>query len=590
MQDLDRIKRNVLKMVDMNAPEADIDAYIGEEGVTLDTVRSHRIAPVAAPQKQESFAASIPGRMLHGAADPAYGISQIVPRGISYAASLGDNFPNAVSEFYAKDAGNMDRMTAERAKEYDAARRAAGQVNEEGELSFDAARLAGNIVSPANLAGGQMAAKLPAAATTMGKMLQGAGMGAGFSAAAPVEDMSRGSFAEQKGMQMGTGAAFGAAAPAIGEGIARVISPKLSPNVKTLMDEGVTLTPGQIMGGTGQRVEDAMTSMPVIGDMINSARTKGIEGMNIAVANRALAPLGQKVPDNISAGHDLVSYVKQTLSKSYDDLLPQLTGKIDDQFSDDLAKLRDMSSSMPDQQAKQFQKIVDLELGRKISPNGSITGESLKEIESALGRQAKGYLKDTNQDQRNLGAALEEVQSSLRAMIQRSNPQHAEKLKSINEGYANYARLRSASASTGAHEGVFSPAQLNSAVRGGDMSVGKGRYAEGDALLQDLSGAAREVLPSKISDSGTVGRSLVNLGALGAGYAVNPAVAAGLVSSAGLYTKPGLKMAEMLLARRPEGAAAAADLVRKVTSPADLARLLMGGGNVATARGVTASP
>lgn len=52
MADLARIKNNVRKMVDMNAPEADIDAYIAEEGVSLDEVRAFKASPEA-PQSPE---------------------------------------------------------------------------------------------------------------------------------------------------------------------------------------------------------------------------------------------------------------------------------------------------------------------------------------------------------------------------------------------------------------------------------------------------------------------------------------------------------------------------------------------------------
>lgn len=41
--DLGRIKGNVAKMVSMNAPESDIDAYIGEEGVSIDDVRNYKL-------------------------------------------------------------------------------------------------------------------------------------------------------------------------------------------------------------------------------------------------------------------------------------------------------------------------------------------------------------------------------------------------------------------------------------------------------------------------------------------------------------------------------------------------------------------
>lgn len=52
MADLDKIKRNVGRMVDQNAPVEHIDEYIRSEGVTLDQVKSHKprpAAPVNAP-------------------------------------------------------------------------------------------------------------------------------------------------------------------------------------------------------------------------------------------------------------------------------------------------------------------------------------------------------------------------------------------------------------------------------------------------------------------------------------------------------------------------------------------------------------
>ena len=61
MADLDRIKRNVAKMAQMNAPESDIDGYIASEGVTLEQVRSHKIGsqisqPIKQPVQQKPVA------------------------------------------------------------------------------------------------------------------------------------------------------------------------------------------------------------------------------------------------------------------------------------------------------------------------------------------------------------------------------------------------------------------------------------------------------------------------------------------------------------------------------------------------------
>jgi hypothetical protein len=42
MADLAKVKRNVAKMVSMNAPESDIDAYISQEGTTVDAIRDFK--------------------------------------------------------------------------------------------------------------------------------------------------------------------------------------------------------------------------------------------------------------------------------------------------------------------------------------------------------------------------------------------------------------------------------------------------------------------------------------------------------------------------------------------------------------------
>lgn len=52
MADIDKAKRNIAKMVSMNAPEADIDAYISSEGLTLDQIRNHKIGSQPAQSVQ----------------------------------------------------------------------------------------------------------------------------------------------------------------------------------------------------------------------------------------------------------------------------------------------------------------------------------------------------------------------------------------------------------------------------------------------------------------------------------------------------------------------------------------------------------
>src|SRR3990167_904408 len=72
MADLGKIKGNVSKMVQMNAPESDIDSYIQAEGVTLDDVKNYRYEGM---QKQNAFGSifNVPGAAIRSAVQAPFG-------------------------------------------------------------------------------------------------------------------------------------------------------------------------------------------------------------------------------------------------------------------------------------------------------------------------------------------------------------------------------------------------------------------------------------------------------------------------------------------------------------------------------------
>lgn len=84
------------------------------------------------------------------------------------------------------------------------------------DAGFDWARFAGNFASPASW---MAAAKVPVAATTAGKMAQGAATGAAFGAAAPVT--TEGDYAGEKAAQIGAGAAVGGVLPPLAQGVTK---------------------------------------------------------------------------------------------------------------------------------------------------------------------------------------------------------------------------------------------------------------------------------------------------------------------------------------------------------------------------------
>lgn len=323
---------------------------------------------------------------------------------------------------------------------------------------------------------------------------------------------------------------------------------KLSPQAQLLADEGVTLTPGQIKGGAVKRAEDAATSIPVLGDAIKSAQRKGIETFDAAALNRALEPIGGKLPPFIK-GNAAVEYTYHKLGDAYDSLLPNLKGDLNavpgagglpkvagqaapPSFRQELDNIRSMAQNLPEPQRGQVGRIIDREIIDRFTAQGKASGETLKEIESKLGGLSKTFGKSEDYDTRTMGDAVKEMQNSMRRMVENVNPAHQGELQKINEGYANFKKVQNAAGRVGANEGVFTPAQLHAAVRAGDPSKDKARFSEGNALMQDLSGAGKAVLSPTVPDSGTPMRAALM-------YALShPLKAAALGVPAGIATLP----------------------------------------------------
>lgn len=174
-------------------------AQAQSQGINFDNIEAPNafeqvLARITLPKSAEWGLNRARGFVM-GAADPVVGAAQLA----AHAVGSGDGIDKAIT---AKE------------QQYEADRKAVGSDG------FDAMRLAGNVASPVNLA----AARIPLAATTLGKVGQGAAIGGASGLAQPVID---GNFAGTKIMQGITGAALGGAlapfAARIGEAVARKV-------------------------------------------------------------------------------------------------------------------------------------------------------------------------------------------------------------------------------------------------------------------------------------------------------------------------------------------------------------------------------
>jgi hypothetical protein len=390
-----------------------------------------------------------------------------------------------------------------------------------------------------------------------------AALGAGMGAIQPATSWA------DRAQNTGVGALSSMGGQAIANGLSRIVQPQTSQAVKDLMDAGITPTPGQILGGGFKKAEEAGTSIPVLGDFVKNAQNRGIAQLNEAVANRALAPVGESLPAGVT-GREAVDYVGSTLGAKYDALLPKMSAQLDPQFAGQVNGLARMvnGGNMGAPESQQFMRILQNNVIGKFQGQGAITGETAKAMNSDLGRIASNYARDPSFDKRQLGEAVGELQDAVRGMMTRQNPQLAPELNAIDSGYAVFKRMQRAAAGVGADGGVFSPSQLQSAVKALDRSKDKGAFARGDALLQDLSEPAKSVMAPKLNDSGTPYRSLVMaLGAGAAGHFVSPMAIPAAAAAPLLYSPLGQKMIAGLLTQRPAAAAPLGGLLGRAGGP-----------------------
>src|SRR5574343_1671189 len=468
------------------------------------------------------------GRTMQGMADPGAALVQ-----------MGANVTGL-----GADAVNQRISDVE--KQYQTAR------NEAGSEGFDTLRMAGNIAMTAPVGG---AASMPA--SFAGRVGIGALHGAGFAALQPVTE---GDFAEEKARQIGTGAVVGGVmAPVVGAA-ARLISPKASvnPDVKALQQAGVRPTIGQALGGHAARLEEKMQSLPIMGDAITAAHGRGVEQLNRAVLNRAIAPIGGKVTET---GQEGLRQVRTQLSAAYDNLLPKMSvNTLDNSFVSNVANLRSMVSSLPAKESKQFDDLLMREIEGRIAPNGVLSANNLKQAQAAIREKSITFSKSNDAYQSELGKAFRQLGDELKTLVERSNPQYAKELNAINKGWSVYERAKLASQYAGAEK--FSPAQLQRAVKSQDITKGKRAFTEGQAPMQDLSDAAVRVMKNRTPDSGTATRLMYGGGALASGM-INPGIPLTLGAGTLAYTPALQRLLVGSIVNRPQQTQRLSDLLRQ---------------------------
>lgn len=318
----------------------------------------------------------------------------------------------------------------------------------------------------------------------------------------------------------------GAAGGGLGYGALKALSGAAShaaqiPAVRTLLDENIIPTVGQalrstrtLFGRTFAGVEDAATSIPILGDIIKGARGRAQEDVQRAALARA-TPAGTAPTQTL--GRQGVEETYNAISDAYRVALDRIgTVRVDQQFINSAPQIVQRAMALNPSQRADVSNVVDQIISSRVNPAGGVVSAQVaKTIDSDLGTYARSYANSALASERQLGQVVGEVQNSWRDLIRRNAPdqQTADALDEANRAFANYKRVERASTKGTTTAGEFTPHQLSLAVR--EMSPTQGSNARGGALMQDLSDPAAQVLTGRLGESGTIPRGIVFGGLLG---------------------------------------------------------------------------
>lgn len=345
------------------------------------------------------------------------------------------------------------------------------------------------------------------------------------------------------------------------------------PGVQRLRALGVPMTVGQAasqsgrLGGVIKSAEDAATSVPGVGTMINARHIDALEGLNRAAFDQAGQPIRAAVN---ATGPEGIGALRQATGGAYDAALdPVRIDAMDPQLHADMVAVGNAARAIPDVNQAQTAALASLEnrIGGAIDDNAQMSGRGFQEAYRGLART--GRERASGDYGHEVGQVMRQGQDALAGALERQNPGAFGAFRDANSAHRNMMTLASAvDAAKNQTDNLFTPAQLN---RADAMSTrrleGPLASAAGDRPFHQLATDAQAVLPSKVPNSGTADRMMVagllsagGVGGAGAGYAAGDAQDGaklgfgGAALLAALGTRTGQHLLTGALLNRPDAA------------------------------------
>lgn len=551
MADIAKVKRNIQRMIDAKAPEADIDAYVASEGVSLEELR-------AAPKEQSTFTNAV--RPLEfgargfkeGVADTIGYVPELVAggmRAVGLPAPEKGFYPDAINE--GLDAfGETVSAPVNRALGYtDSNGQPTGDFGP-GDPQGSVERFAhgagrGASDAAAFMVPGLALSKAAGITGNVGKAMTTQPV------AQTIAGMTGGGVTESTDnpyLGMAAAALTPAAGAALARGGKRLVTPfpsHLSANEKRLAEAaermGIKLTAGQKTGSPALRTMES-----TFGQLPFTAKTQGgLYDAQRAAFNREVLSKAGIIADEASP--QVLDDAFTAIGRQFDDLAARTTVRIDQKFADDIATVaNEYGRRLPTDVAPVFKSYMDdlSAATSQIANKPEIAGKVYQAISSSIKRRMRsaGNNPDLQQALGKLSAALDDT-------LERSaTPELKAMWQDVRNKYRNLLTIDKAMGSGTQADRVAADIPF-SGLKTAVKSMDKTGYARGRGDLNEASRVG-DFLGSAIPpDSGTPRRMMMTgllTGGTGgsAGYAAatgNPGTAA-MLAALGLG---GPKLAQM---------------------------------------------
>jgi hypothetical protein len=343
-----------------------------------------------------------------------------------------------------------------------------------------------------------------------------------------------------------------------------------TPEAQALLDRGVQLTPGQ-MNPTGtvvNRVEQALTNLPLVGGKIANARAAAQPQYARTMVEDALPP-GAKLTTQSGDFNDLIAEGQQGFDQAYNSTLrstapgggfpmtPKILNTSGPGPDVPLSKAFSQLAATPRAGLTQAQRQA---LGQQLQDqlnetlavakrSGGLQADDLQQLRSAFRDAARDVSPIDNASRAQRGFWNDAQQTVTQALESQLPAQTSQALRDIDTQYAKFAIVRDVARAAKDQPGGPTPAQFTNAIA---QNTAPSTYAAGGGWNRDLSKSARSVFQATVPQTGATGAGIVGpvmhglegAGALALGLH-NPlalaGIGAGLGTVGGAYTRPGLR-------------------------------------------------